>query len=828
MKAKEILPGIVPIVIAVLLFLILSFAYFPDVLDGKQLSQHDNLTFKGMSKEIVDFREETGEEPLWTNSMFGGMPAYMISTRYKGNLLSRVDRILKLGPRPVSFLFLYLIGFFILLLAFRVNPWLAIAGAIAFAFSSYNFSIIAAGHNSKAIAIGYMAPVIAGIIYTFRGKRILGAAITGVFLSLQVFAGHPQITYYTLIVVFVFGLFQLYFAIRENYFKDLLITVTILVVTGIIGVAGNSDRILTTMEYSKYTMRSQSELTARAEDQTSGLSKSYATGWSYGVDETFTLLIPNFKGGSNDGSLSENSETYRLFAQNNPAQASEVIKHLPLYWGTQPSTLGPFYVGAIVIFLFVLGMFILDKRTKWWLFAATVLAIMLSWGRNFMFLTNLFLDYVPGYNKFRTVTMTLVIADLAMPLVAILAVNKVLFGDLNKKQLNDALKWSVGIIGGLALIFALLPDLAGDFVSARDSNMQPAVADAFQADRRNILRLDALRSLVFILLPAGLILRNRINRLKVNLAITVLAILFLVDMWPINKRYLNKTHFSNKREASQPFTPSAADQFIMNDPGSNNRVLNLTVPVFQDASTSYFHQSVGGYHGAKMRRYQDLIDTRLTDDFNTLIKGIQSQDIRKVDSTLELTNILNMINMKYILLNPETQPIINRHAKGNAWFVSEVEVVENADADVKAVAQIDLDKIATLDKRFEASIDVSSLRKDTAAQIRLSDYQPNKLVYHSSSSTRQLAVFSEVYYEEGWQATIDGENANHLRVNYLLRGMVIPEGEHEIVFNFRPQSYYAGQKISKISSLLLIFIFLGAVYLNWKKGNKDKKSLITV
>lgn len=828
MKTKEILSGFVPHILAVLIFIILAFAYFPDVLDGKQIGGHDNANFKGMSRELADFREATGDEALWTNNMFGGMPGYMISTVYKGNKLKILDRLFQAGPRPISFVFLYMIGFYILLISLRVNPWLAIAGAIGFAFSSYNFVIIAAGHNSKAIAIGYMAPIIAGVVLSFRGKRWLGATVTGIALSLQIMAGHPQITYYTLIMVFVFGLSQLYFSFKEKYFKDLLITVAILLVAVGFSVASNASRLWTIMEYGKYSMRSPSELTLGEEDKTSGLTKSYATAWSYGLDETFSLLIPGIKGGSSDGSLSEKSETYKLFAQNNPAQAAEVIKHLPLYWGPQSSTMGNVYVGAIVIFLFVLGMFVVDKKFKWWLFAASVLGILLAWGSHFMLLTEFFLDHVPGYNKFRTVSMTLVIPALAIPTLSMIALNKVLFGDINRKNLYYAIKWSVGIVGGLSLLFALLPDLAGDFVSARDGSYDQALADSLQADRRSLVRSDALRSLLFICLTAGLIMLYQMEKIKVNLVIAGIAVLFLADMWPVNKRYLNKEHFSPKRQANQPYTPSAADQFIMNESGFNNRVLNLTVAMFQDASTSFFHQSIGGYHGAKMRRYQDVIETGMNTDINALFGAMRSQNYQVVDSALAQANVLNMINTRYILINPETQPITNRHAKGNAWFINQVRVVGNADADIAAIASIDISREATLDARYEGMLEQKTYPADPTASILLNEYQPNRMVYQSKTSTQQLALFSEIYYEKGWQATIDGEEVDHLRMNYLLRGLVIPAGSHEIVFEFHPRSYFAGTTVSVISSILLLLFFAGAIYQQYRKGSGDQKTLIAV
>lgn len=826
MSAKISFKQFIPYLTAIVLFLIIAFAYFPEVLDGKELGGHDNANFKGMARELIDYREETGKEALWTNAMFSGMPGYMINTQYKGNVFRYLDRLLQAGPRPVSFVFLYLIGFYILMITLRVNPWLAIAGAIAFAFSSYNFVILAAGHNSKAIAIGYMAPVIAGVLLTFRGKRLLGTALTGVALALQIKAGHLQITYYTLIIVFVFGVFQLYFAFKEKYLKELLLSVAFLLLAVGFSVASNSARLWTASEYSKYSMRAPSELTMEEEDKTTGLTKSYATRWSYGIDETLSLLIPGIKGGASDASLSEKSETYALFAQSNPAQAKQVIKHLPLYWGEQASTMGNVYVGAIVTFLFVLGMFIVDRKLKWWLLAVTVLGIMLAWGKNLMFLTDFFLDHVPGYNKFRTVSMTLVIPALAMPLLAMLALNKLLFDELEKKKLHYALKWAAGITGGIALLFALLPDLAGNFVSANDSNYQAALAEALQADRRSLLRTDAFRSFLFIGLMTGLILLYKMEKIKVNVAITLIAVLFLADMWPVNKRYLNKEDFSNKRQAQQPFTPSAADRFILNDPGFNNRVLNLTVSIFQDASTSFFHPSLGGYHGAKMRRYQDMIETGMMTDINALFAAMQSQNYETVDSTLASTHVLNMVNNKYIIVNPETQPIVNRHALGNAWFVSKVSIVENADAEMAALATIDPKREVTLDKRFEGLLEQSSFVADPSASIRLNEYQPNRMVYSSESETEQLAVFSEMYYEKGWQAYIDGEKADHVRVNYMLRGMPVPAGSHEIIFEFHPRSYFTGSLVSTISSLLLLLLCLGAIYLQYQKKQADEKGLI--
>jgi len=822
MNGKIHWKSIAPTMVAIVVFFLIALAYFPQVLEGERIAGHDNANIRGMAREINEYNESTGDVALWTGSMFGGMPTFMIRLPYKGNVLRYLDKVLNLGPRPVSFVFLYLIGFYILLLVLRINPWLAIAGAIAFAFSSYNFVIIAAGHNTKAIAIGYMAPILAGILLTFRGKWLLGAALTAIALSLQIRANHLQITYYTLMMVVFLGSSQLIFAIREKQAKKLMTALGILILAALLGALSNTDRLWTTVEYSQYTMRNPSELSGEAEDKTSGLTKSYATAWSYGIDETLSLLIPGVKGGSSAGSLTENSATYELFARSNPGQAREVIKQLPLYWGGQSSTMGNVYVGAIVVFLFVLGMFLADPKIKWWLFAASLLGIMLAWGSNFMGLTDFFMEHVPGYNKFRTVSMTLVIPALAMPILAVVVLNKIFSNAVPKKELLRGLKWAVGITGGLSLLLFLLPDIAGNFVSVRDSSYQPELADALQADRRSLLRMDALRSLIFILLAAGVLLLYERKTLKLNLAIGVMALLFLVDMWPVNKRYLNSSHFASKREAKAPFQASPADQFIMQQEGHNQRVLNLTVAMFQDASTSYFHPSIGGYHGAKLRRYQDIMETGLQDDIGTLYQALQTQNLPVVDSALSTTRFLNLLNTRYIIINPNTSPIVNRHAPGNAWFVHQVKVVENADADIEAIAGLDIGSTCTIDQRYANDLPNTSYATDSTSSIVLAEYSPNRMVYRSSSEKDQFAVFSEVYYPEGWTATIDGTEKPHFRVDYLLRGMEVPAGEHEIVFEFRPESYFRGTMISRISSILLVLLALGAIVAEFRKNREPK------
>ncbi|HKK63111.1 MAG TPA: hypothetical protein VJ951_11130, partial [Bacteroidales bacterium] len=760
--------------VPIIVFILISYIYFSPLMEGKRLEQHDVLTFKGQAKEIFDYKKQTGEETLWTNSMFGGMPAYLIHVNYKGNLISHLNKILLVGARPASQLFLLLLGGYILFLALRINPWLSLVGAIAIAFSSYNFIIIMAGHNTKVIAIAYAAPVIAGAIMTFRGKRLLGAALTGIFLTLQIYINHPQITYYTLIILLFYGISELIFAYREGRLKTLFTNAGLLVAVMILAVLSNYNKLATVLEYNHYSMRTTSELTMDEGDKTEGLNLSYATAWSYGVDETFTLLIPGFKGGSSTYNLGKNSETYEALAQLDRNFANNFVQNANLYWGTQTFTSGPVYLGAVVMFLFVLGMFILKGRYKWWILAVAVLGIMLSWGRNFMPLTEFFMHNIPGYNKFRTVSMTLVIPQLVIPILAMLTLKKVLSNKIEKPTVVYGLKWATIITGGLALIFVLIPSLAGNFSSPNDMRNINAMAGgneqvrqaltntlipALEADRKSILQTDALRSLIFILLSGGLIylLRIKEQKMSMNLVIALFGILIIADLWPVNKRFLNDDNFVKKTDVEVPYTPNTADKMILESPGLNERVLNLTASPFQDARTSYFHQSIGGYHGAKTRLIQDLIDTRLMDEISLLTRALQGQDPMMRDSVMSQLNVLNMLNTKFIIINPNAAPLVNPYAMGNAWFVNKVNAVGTANAALTSVSRIDLSTEAVTDSVFLDALNNTTFEKTPEDRIQLVDYQPNKLTYKSSSTNDGFAVFSEVYYPKGWNVTIDGE-----------------------------------------------------------------------
>ncbi len=793
---------ILPYLAAVVLFLVITFVYFSPLLEGKQMQQSDIVHHRGMAKEIMDFRERTGTEPLWTNSMFGGMPAYQISTVYKGNQLGFLDKVITLGlPLPANIVFLYFIGFFILMLVMKVDPWLSIAGSIGFALSSFFFIIIDAGHNSQAFAIGYMAPVLAGIILTMRKHYLWGGLMTAVFLSLEIKMNHPQITYYLLMIVGLYGLFELVDAIRNKWFPSFLKSVLILVVAALFAVATNITSLWATYEYGKYTIRGKSELTDDQHNKTSGLDKDYITMWSYGIGETMTLLIPDVYGGSSSAKVGSNSEIVKALERNNiPKETidSYTKQRLPfLYWGTQPFTAGPVYVGAIIFFLFILGLFIVKGSVKWWLLSATLLSVILAWGHNLMAVTEFFLTYLPGYNKFRAVTMILVIAEFCMPILGVLAVREFFNPDQDRKKLMRGLQFAAGITGLITIVYAVLPGALLSFVGAKDSSYAQQLPDwfmqAIRDERLRLVRTDAIRSFAFILLATGTLLAFYYGKLRKEYVVLALGILILADMFTVNKRYVDNENFTSRSKVDNPFTPSPADELILKDRDPDFRVFNLTVNPFMDASTSYFHKSIGGYHGAKLRRYQDLIEKQLTK--NNMA-------------------VLDMLNTKYFIV-PDQNKVptvqVNPGALGNAWFVTGYRLVENADQEIVALDNFNPADTAIVDKSFASLLSSYPGGRDSSAVITLTAYQPNKLDYEYKSGTGGLAVFSEIYYPKGWNAYLDGQLVPHFRVNYVLRAMVLPAGEHKVEFRFEPSVYAVGEKISFASSLLLLVFAAGAV-----------------
>ncbi len=825
MQIKNIFKSAVPHIVAVVVFLTVTVIYFYPVLEGKVLSTNDGTVARNASKEINDFRAKYGSEPLWTNAMFSGMPAYLISTRFSGNLIRYADAFLRVMKMPISSIFLTMLGFYIMLLIFRVKPWLAIAGALAYGLSTYFFFILTAGHNTKAIAIAYMAPMIGGIYYTYRYEAIKGALLAGFFLALEITANHVQITYYAILCILIFIIIELISAIRKKEIRDYIKRSLILIVPILLAIGMNFGSLYTTYEYGKFSIRGKSEIISQDKKSTAGLDLDYATQWSYGIDETMTLLIPDFKGGATVP-FGRDSKTMAALKENNATQAAGQFSQ---YWGTQPWTDGPVYVGAIIVFLFILGLYLVKGPEKWWLLAATVLSIMLAWGKNFMPLTNLFMNYFPGYNKFRAVTMTLVIAEFCMPLLAIITLRDIFEGKVPKKEFIKGLKIAFSVAGGLTILFILLPGIAGRFVAPYEEGKIPGwLSSALKADRISLLRMDSLRSLAFILLASASLLSFYYEKIKKEHAIMLLGCLFLFDMFSIDKRYLNADNFKTPVSITKSSAPSPADSKILEDK-SYYRVFNLWNSPFSDASTSQFHKSIGGYNGAKIRRYQDLIDSSIINDlivYNKALSGAKSmEDLMPGINQLKNNRALDMLNAKYFIINPNMEPVVNEKALGNAWFADSVIFASAPNEELALVNRINPAREAAVSVTFRNQVKESVFRSKTGDAIWLTSYKPNELIYKYSAGSEKLAVFSEIWYPAGWKAFIDGRPSDYLRVNWTLRGMVVPAGDHEIRFSFEPASYYTGNKISLASSLL--FILLAAGYFTMtllKKKNHSENA----
>lgn len=815
------LRNILPNLAILLLFIVITYAYLFPLLEGKVLQQSDIAHWKGMSKELVDYRNETGEEAVWTNSMFGGMPGYMISVVYNGNLALKVQRAFGKTFPLASKIILYLLGFYILLLNVGVKRWLSVVGAIAFALSSYFLIILAAGHNSKAIALGYLPIVIAGVLMVYKGKQIPGILLFTLGLSFEILAGHPQITYYGLILIGIYGIVELVFAIKEKALTPFFKSSLLLVAGVIVAVGMNFSRLYTSWEYSKDTIRGPSELSSNDANKTSGLDKDYVVQWSYGIGETFTLLIPNFKGGATQIRPDIDSESYNVLREKGAQNPRQAVNSIIMYHGDQPSTAGPVYVGAIVVFLFFLGLFVVRGRYKWWLLIATIVSIILSWGSNVMGLTSFLLDYLPLYNKFRAPSMILVIAQIAMPLLGFIALNQIITGKIEKKEFLNGLKWAMLITAGLSLLFAVAPGFTGSFSSPYDLRMKLPdwLIDAAVLDRKAALRTDAFRSFIFIILAAGALYLWHLKKIKTNIFIGILGLLILVDLWAVDKRYLNDNNFESKREATNPFPEMPVDKAILQDKGLNYRVLPLQNP-FQDARTSYYHKNVGGYHAAKLRRYQEVIEHNLTPEMQVMIRGLQNGI--SIDSVFMETPVINMLNTRYVIYDLNQPPIKNPHSLGNAWFVNDYKFVENADEEIAALRINNPVTNAIIDKRFSEFVEGKEFSKDLNGNIELIEYQPNYLKYKTSAATEQLTVFSEIYYNKGWDAFIDGEKVQHFRVDYILRALVLPAGEHTVEFKFEPKSYFTGNKISMASSILLLLAIAGYAFSEFRK-KKIKK-----
>jgi len=789
-------------------FLVISYIYFYPVLEGKVLRANDSSVSNYISKEIRDYRAANGKDPLWTNSIFSGMPGYLILTRHPGNLMRHVDNVLRVFKMPVSVLFLAMTGFYVLLLMLGVNRWIAAAGAVAYGFSSFLFQILAAGHNTQAIALAYMAPMIGGVWYAYRHDAIKGALFTAFILSLELLANHPQITYYAGLCLLVFIITEFIWSVREKTVPKFLKTSAILIIPVIIAIGVNFGNLYTVYEYSKYSMRGKSDLVTENRNMSSGLDRDYIVNWSYGIDETMNLLIPNYKGGSSKP-FDRDSETVKALRQNNMASASNQVMK---YWGTQPGTDGPHYMGAIIIFLFVLGLIITKGREKWWLLIATILSVMLSWGKNFMPFTNLFIDFFPGYNKFRAVTMTLVIAQFCIPFLGILALRDIYESSISRKDIIKGLKIAFGITGGLLLLIIAIPGIAGSFLNQGEVGYPDWLKTAMVSDRKELLRTDALRSLVFVTAGAAVLLAFIKDKLRKEYSIVVIGVLVLLDLWTVDKRYLNSDRFERPSAIQKSVVPTPADAFILKDQ-SYNRVLNLAVSTFKDNTpTSYFHKSIGGYHGAKLKRYQELIDSALLREINAFIGAAgNARSAEDLIPPLAKAPALNMLNTRYIIYNPEAPPVINPYALGNAWFVENPVFVENANQEIMAINSLNPVTDAVIDKKFRDLVTGTSYPPAHGDTIYLTSYQPNELIYKYSAATEKLIVFSEIYYPAGWKCYVDGTEKPYMRANYVLRAMVAPAGDHEIKFSFNPESFVTGNKVSLASSILLFLLAGGFI-----------------
>jgi hypothetical protein len=783
----------IPHIAAVLIFIVITFVFFgPMILDDKVLPQGDINQYDGMAKEISDFRDKNHSEPLWTNSMFGGMPAFQISTVYPANLNQYVEKVVRLGlPEFTGYLFAAALGFYLLLLVLGVNPWLSIGGAVAYSLATFNLIIIEAGHNTQMHALSLLPFVLVGFMLLWNRRYILGGAVSAIAFSMLIGANHVQIAYYLFLTLLIAGAVFLIYSIREKDIKHYILAFGIFAGCGLIGVASNLSLLWTTYEYGNATIRGKSDLTSNTQSK-GGLDRDYAFGWSYGKAELMNLMIPNFMGGSSNQLMDEDSKTVQAIHGQ--------TRVLPMYWGDQPFTSGPMYVGALVVFFFVLGLIIVDGPFKWWLGIASALAMILATGHNSPWFNNFFFDHFPGYNKFRTVTMSLTITEFTMPLLAILAVSKILNKEVTKERMLNGLYIATGITAGLCLIFVFFGSSLLNFTGGGDKQIQAELVSFLREDRMSLLKMDSLRSLFLILIGAGVVWAVIQDKLSKNIAIAVIVLALMFDYIGVGKRFINSESFTEQKEKANRFAESPADQIILRDQTLDYRVFNTTVNTFNDASTSYHHKSVGGYHAAKLRRYQELIE-------NQISKGNMA--------------VLNMLNTRYIIQkgpNGFPSPGQNPDACGNAWFVDKVQVVKNADEELKSLDKFDPLQTAFVDQQFSKDLAGYTEGKDTTSKIELKTYQPNDLNYEYTSSKQQVAVFSEIYYQPGWVATVDGKETPIFRANYVLRAMLLPAGSHKVEMKFQPQSYYTGEKVSLVSSVLILLLFAGGLFMEYKKS----------
>ncbi len=888
---KELLKNIGIYAGIILFFAVLAYGFTPQVLEGKIVNQSDIASWKGMANEAVTHNAaHPDDQTAWTNSMFGGMPTTATIDSFEGDWTDAIYDFLLTGKRPASYLLIALIGGFLLMLSLGTGKAVAVAGAIAIAFCSYNMQIIQVGHNTKMQAIAYFPWVLAGVIFTYRAalrsfanadddrkeaqdekglkhwmpQTILGATLFAFALSMQIKANHLQITYYLAIVIFVYAIgLLIYLCIKRKYLiKRFFAASALLLVTGCIGIATNANKLIPTYEYTPYTMRGGSELSDGSKNRNSnGLDLNYATAWSYGISEMPNLLIPNFNGGSSSGELPMDSETGQLLKRAGQPDLRQTMKHLPLYWGPQPFTAGPMYMGAITIFLFILGLILCKGREKWWIVAASVIAVFLAWGNHFMWFTKLWFEYAPMYNKFRTVSMALTVLQVTLPMLGFYVLDRILKEKYKKESFLKAGYIAYGITAGFCLLCALIPGIAGSFSGASDGGMNEMIVDALAADRRMLLVKDALRSLILItcifLLMRWAYAVPKTDAVGKNgsfvragrMGIVSVAVVFLVlfDLAGIGKRYLNKSHFVTPKDFTAHYDPRPVDTIIHQDSDPNYRVLDLSVNTFNDAIQSYHHKCIGGYSPVKLQRYQDLIDRYISKEMRDIFGATKgAATVQEVAEALPETKVISMLNGKYIILDGNIAPVVNKYAYGNCWFVDSFVPAETPDKEIALLASTDLRKTAVIGNDFvwaQEAIGTGAL-KDNADKtviaegesdeavpspiIRLTDYAPNELIYSFSTDAGRAAIFSEIYYPKGWKAwiepagvygevrdghyqpTAEGRSVELFRADWMLRGAMIPSGEGQLIMRFEPDSYQLGENISRASSIALILLLIGS------------------
>lgn len=899
---RQLVKKILTFLGAAVFFLVLSYSFVPQVLSGKIVDQGDISSWKGMSNEAVTYNAQHPEDKTrWTDSMFGGMPTTATIDDFDGDWTRWLYDLLLTGRRPATYFFIALLGGFLLLLSFGCGIVPAIGGAVAIAFCSYNMQIIQVGHNTKMQAIAFFPWVLAGVVYTYRcamagvrggyglyrndgdsapeagtgwrawlPKTLLASVLFALALSFQIKANHPQITYYLAVVIFVYALTLLVWACcrkedRRRRIQRFFAASVLLLAVGCVGIATNANKLIPTYRYSKYTMRGGSELAAdkaehagdakavkEAKKAAQGLDLEYATAWSYGINEMPNLLIPNFNGGASacDPHL-KNGATEELLRRAGQPNVKQTVKQLPMYWGPQPFTAGPMYLGAITVFLFVLGLFLFRGKDKWWIVIATIIAVFLAWGSHFMWFTKLWFYYAPMYSKFRTVSMALTVLQVTVPLLGFLTLDKIIKEEYNHKKIIRAILWSAGITAGFCAIFGLFPSLAGDFSSASDAGMQDILVDALREDRKAMLRKDATASFILISVAAVLLLwvygkkEPFVRTGRGYAAGAAISLLVLLDLFSVGKRYLNNDHFISPKNWEKQFRERPVDSKILSDSDISYRVLDLSVNTFNDAHQSYRHKCIGGYSPAKLQRYQDLIERYISRE----ISGVYSAagdcaTVGELEDKLPYLQVTSMLNGKYIILDGNMSPVVNARAFGNCWFVDSVRVAPTVNDEIDFLADTDLENTVVLGTDFKYIADNVAPSSDGSDWIRMTSYEPNELHYECSLSSSRAVMFSEIYYPEGWKAwtgpaggvgeTVGGKfkasaeavETQIFRGDWMLRGMVVPAGRHEIVMRFEPQSYVTGARISTASSALLIVLTLlsaaGAAFLGGKRWISGK------